>query len=363
MYIDCGALEGKKVIIHGTSIYNGVMIYRLQQRQIQIDRVMDSRIPKWGKVAYGHTILKPDEVLRPFDDDLRILVAGYYASGMIAQLQGYGYRLGKHILLLLDGQRACQDYHYLDRSMYEPLDGEEDRASMLRSLETLNDVCTEHNIRYSLAAGTLLGAVRHKGFIPWDDDADVHILFKDLIRLTEVMKEREDYSVLSCVNKAIGFYETIGFFSDNSVLCDYMYFPKYTGGFPVDIFYLIGVPEDEAERAEHMRRIKMLESESICSYNNPERRDALREEMITELLRYDFDECRYYVCPYTALYMEDPWETAIFDHFETVPFEHLQLKIAAGYDTILKKTYGDYMTPPENPPYNKHGHKAYRLNP
>ena len=52
---------------------------------------------------------------------------------------------------------------------------EELHDALLEILVEIDKVCREHGLRYTLAAGTLLGAIRHKGFIPWDDDADIYM--------------------------------------------------------------------------------------------------------------------------------------------------------------------------------------------
>lgn len=58
---------------------------------------------------------------------------------------------------------------------------------MLDMLVKLDDVCRRHDIRYWLSSGTLIGAVRHRGFIPWDDDVDIEMLESDYLRLLEVL--------------------------------------------------------------------------------------------------------------------------------------------------------------------------------
>ena len=71
---------------------------------------------------------------------------------------------------------------------------EELKKIQLEIFLSFHQFCTEHNIKYSLAAGSLIGAVRHKGFIPWDDDIDVYLTreeYKKLISLYPSVYQRE----------------------------------------------------------------------------------------------------------------------------------------------------------------------------
>jgi lipopolysaccharide cholinephosphotransferase len=63
---------------------------------------------------------------------------------------------------------------------------------MLRMLKVFAKICKEHDITWWLSSGTLLGAARHEGFIPWDDDLDIVMLRKDAKRLERVMREIND---------------------------------------------------------------------------------------------------------------------------------------------------------------------------
>ncbi|MDE7441909.1 MAG: LicD family protein [Muribaculaceae bacterium] len=79
------------------------------------------------------------------------------------------------------------------RTQYNP-EGSPLRQRQLRMLEMLkfvDRICTENNIKYWLSSGTCLGAVRHHGFIPWDDDVDIELLEDDYNKLIKILRENE----------------------------------------------------------------------------------------------------------------------------------------------------------------------------
>jgi len=99
-------------------------------------------------------------------------------------------------------------------------DGTELRAAQMRLLDMLivfDRICKKHDIEYFISGGTCLGAVRHGGFIPWDDDLDIDVMYKDVKKLTLVLKEElPSQYFLQTPGSEIGYYHTFPRIVDKS---------------------------------------------------------------------------------------------------------------------------------------------------
>lgn len=138
---------------------------------------------------------------------------------------------------------------------------DEIKETELNILVYIANICEQNNIRYYLMYGTLLGAVRHKGFIPWDDDIDISIPRKDYEKLKQILK-----------NENNRIYTLVSWEHDK----DYPYiFPKvidtrtklrerafrhlnFQYGVYIDIFVMDGLPEDKLTRVLMEKRHKFL---------------------------------------------------------------------------------------------------------
>lgn len=120
------------------------------------------------------------------------------------------------------------------------------RKQQLRMLEILlyiDKVCKEHGIRYWLSSGTLLGAVRHGGFIPWDDDLDIEMMREDYVRFLKVFPKNGDYALQTLQtdpNYFYGFAKVRDLHSQINEFEQDKYY-KYKGLF-VDIFSIEPMP-------------------------------------------------------------------------------------------------------------------------
>ncbi|MBE6778486.1 MAG: LicD family protein [Ruminococcaceae bacterium] len=250
-------------------------------------------------------------------------------------------------------------------------------AIELDLLTRFQELCQQHNLRYFASGGTLIGAVRHGGFIPWDDDIDIMML-------------REDYDKLLQV--APGAWEAPYFFQ--TVETDKRYsrghaqlrhsnttamlahegkrFPFNQGIF-IDIFPVDEVPDDPQALDALRRRLNRYErllNWGVRYPGNP-RKNLLKTAVhgMISLIPYrwlcrrrDKIAARYNgtgqsrVGPITFLPNEDKllFPLAGFAAVETVPFEQGEIAIPAGYDEILRTQYGDYRKMAKADSYHSH---------
>lgn len=252
-------------------------------------------------------------------------------------------------------------------------------GAQLEVLSKIIAVCDKYNLTYYAYYGTLLGAVRHQGFIPWDDDLDIAMTKENYIKFLEVAKQElpEEYRILNCYTEPE--YEhlltriTNGGeidLSDNRMK-EYHGCPFSVG---IDIFPLYYIPRnanDEAMQKAILTVIteitKLVESGDLSNEGNK----ALLINGLGELTQatgYQFTNDRPLHNHLLILYdqisrlfeAEESDAVTVFPKYlqrgyvvekellaESVqlPFENMMLNAPKGYDAILRKSYGEYMIP------------------
>ncbi len=235
-------------------------------------------------------------------------------------------------------------------------------------------VCRENNLKIFADAGTMLGAVRHKGFIPWDDDMDFAMF-------------REDYDKLCKI--ALRYFETPYFFQN--VYTDKNYIHGHaqirnsytTGILPgeesklfnqgifIDLFVLEGV-SDDVKILEQQKRESSILKEYIYATEQGEKYTWPEEFELPDELKDNLTvkNCWKYidkifqkvpanssdkVAPLNFIFDTEKRirDREIYDETILMDFEYIQVPVPAGYDKYLKNRYGDYMTPQNIP--NTHG--------
>ncbi len=147
------------------------------------------------------------------------------------------------------------------------------REFQLRSvclLEAIDKVCKKYGIQYYIIAGTLLGAVRHKGFIPWDDDQDIALLRKDYDLLMQHASEwvPKPFAIVNNENCA-HYPKYFAKLEDTSTTIVERVYLGYAGGIYMDIFPLDSVPDNKILRAIHFYKFNFVRKLLYFAYRDP----------------------------------------------------------------------------------------------
>ncbi|MGN9019247.1 LicD family protein [Lachnospiraceae bacterium HCP1S3_C3] len=352
--------EEKKVIMFGTSIISEMIVNKLAKTKLNVLFIVDNAEWRQGMRVYGKKVYSPEILNERFDDNYLILIASASQNEMIEQLENYGYKVNQHIIKVIDLPKLMNDYSYVDRSCLCQLGRGEVRNVQLGILQRIREYADKYNIKYYLSSGTALGAVRHGGYIPWDDDVDVFIPINDYLRLIDILENDERYKVVSQFNTDYYFGWGFGYMIDTTTICDINKFPiQLTTGQSIDLFPLYGIPDDEEENKYYIQKVKELENRCLVAVEDRERIKAI-DEMNRFLLRYDYDNCKLVGNVLMPFFVKDIFDKEIFGDGIEKKFENLSLKVPNNYDAYLKQMYGDYMKlPPKEKQKGEHFFHTY----
>lgn len=246
---------------------------------------------------------------------------------------------------------------------------DEQRMLQLDILKEVDACCRENNIRYSLAFGTLIGAIRHKGYIPWDDDLDIMMPYEDMLRLRDCLL----HSNSLCFHD-VDTDPTYGNAFAN--ICSYRTFRRSgvgkERGLGIDVYPVVKLPSDMDQEELYFsrllrlqkRRCRMLRIRSLLfKYFSIKSFPGYSNCMIeyrNHLISYNNEESkRYYIIAGSGRETLT-YDINLFSKMTEVEFEGGFYKAIAEFDFSLRKTYGDYMQlPPENDRKPIHGQKYY----
>ena len=264
-------------------------------------------------------------------------------------------------------------------------------------LKNVADFCDQHGLRYYLCGGTLIGSIRHKGFIPWDDDIDIIMPRPDYMKFMKLYnRENSFYRVHSLVTDP-KWYSTFAEVEDTRTVKIYKNFNQEENhGVNIEIFPTDGSPDDEAERKRFwlinnvLTRIATLAQLNFSISNHFADQDKkfstvrtlmrtfvkfitipiarcicsvvnLNEMVTKRAMKYDVDQSQYIgVSTFPHYGYGECVEGRSFLKITKRLFEGTLFSTPDNYDEYLSNLYGDYMKmPPKEKQVTHHDFVAY----
>ena len=255
------------------------------------------------------------------------------------------------------------------------------REELFQILCDFIDYCDGHGLRYCLCAGTMLGAARHKGFIPWDDDIDVYMPRPDFDRFHELFQTEpvgRQYKLIG-INAGEGFWPFAKMI--NTRIAVENPYTTTDRNLWVDIFPMDGLPEDEKESERILAqslpcRKKIDRCNAKIGAGKNKLRAILKIPMILfykavgaehygkkldKLARgYDFESSEYIGEIVWSLGAKERMKKESFLPFSEVEFHGRLVNAPGEWDAYLRTLYGNYMELPPEEKRIRHGFLAYK---
>lgn len=352
--------SSKTLVMFGTNKIAGMVLHYLRIHGIEVQAIIDNDIQRQGKNFDGIPVYEPGAYIKERYKDVLVFIASAHQDAMIKQLEEFGCVYGKNIRKIIDLPQLMNSYDFAEHENCRKMTIEEVRETQIGILKYLKKVCDENGLRYYLCGGTLLGAVRHQGYIPWDDDVDVFVELNDLIKLHKILEHDKRYRLISMFDDS-GYFDECSLLVDMDTVCDINRFPmQVTSGVSIDVFMVSGLPDGQ-EAIKVMDQAKQLELACYNTlYSKKENKEAVKK-LIAYMQQYDFDQCPNVAHVLGRLMYREITKKEYFEKSVLLPFEGEQMACPVGWDAYLTDIYGEYMTlPPREQQVAHHFFKAYR---
>jgi lipopolysaccharide cholinephosphotransferase len=262
------------------------------------------------------------------------------------------------------------------------LDLNEVKKIQLRALDFFSAYCKNNNLTYSAYLGTLLGAIRHNGYIPWDDDIDLMMPRDDYNQLVNNFYDADDNFGLASIENSNNYYLPFAkiyykktlFLENIDFRCDELgvnidIFPiDYSNSSPLNTLYLNFI--------YLLKKISLLKLLKIKARRSVFKNNILK---ISKIIIYPIKlkwliicinylaistlkKDSHYRCKVGIYNNKEAYSLDLFDNIVSVPFEDTYVQCINNFDIVLNKLYGDYMLlPPISKRISTHNFRAFIL--
>lgn len=244
------------------------------------------------------------------------------------------------------------------------------KERLLKMATVFHEFCQKNGIRYYMLGGTMLGAVRHKGFIPWDDDMDFGIMREDYEKLKTLRNQLPDGYSLNFFEYNKNFqYGFCKLYDENSTYIEGLYDDKAVGGLYIDIFPIDDIGDDWKKAEEIGKKIVFRKKVVAAIYAKGQRSSSIKtlgvkamsllpktskwfEWVYKVVEKYRGKNSKIITNVFGAYTIKEILPKEFFGEPELYKFENTQFYGVEKPHEYLTRLYGDYMTPP---PEDKRG--------
>lgn len=248
----------------------------------------------------------------------------------------------------------------------------------LELFKVFMDFCEKHNLRYFVAGGALIGVLRHKGYIPWDEDIDVSMPRKDYDKFVSLQDQfPKGYGLTDYRNNPNWHFNFSQFIDEESEIIIHMNELPQKSNVWIDVFPEDGLPSNGFRRWLHMKHILMYRYMIQAANLKTQVKTTLPgrpwhekivlrflhyvplgklintnktlEKMATSLRKYDYDDCEWVGSLLGRYRDREIVPKSYWGHGQLLPFENLMVMCPEQADKLMTHIYGNYMQlPPEN---------------
>lgn len=250
------------------------------------------------------------------------------------------------------------------------------QLTQLEILKVFDMFCKKYGLKYSLYAGSMLGMIRHKAFIPWDDDLDVCMEREEYNRLISLWnKDAPKGYILQNKENSPEFWQSFTKIrKDHTTFLQYeREAGRYHTGIFLDVFPLDRIPDGKFRRVIYKwncmiyqlltrefvppraSRIIQIGSKVILAIIPKKKREVVRQKTLKKITRFNNNHTLEIAATETMASLRKPFAADMLNSYVYLPFEDGEFMCYAGWDDHLRRKFGDYMQlPPKNEREWKH---------
>lgn len=265
---------------------------------------------------------------------------------------------------------------------------EEMKKRLVEMVKELDRICDENGLTLYMSGGTLLGAVRHKGFIPWDDDIDMYLTRPDYDKFIEIMRGKNAgsrYQLFAHELQKEYIYPFAKYIDTQTLLVEAGGYAGHQMGLFIDVFPVDGLGNSIKEAKKQMRKTNKYTVLNLARLVKPWRKnvsfiknfaiaclrvisDMIGSDRLLAKLDKQVRKTPYATSKYVGEYVDEVGEKRItlkdemYNGYVLLDFEWIKLKAPVNYEKWLTQFYGDYMKlPPEENRVKTHDYELYDL--